>query len=80
MTGGVDADFHVVVVGAGNAALCAALSTREQGGDVVVLENAARSAQGGNCPYAAATSGSCTTAWTTCEDFCRTCRTPMGRS
>ena len=28
MTGGVDADFHVVVVGAGNAALCAPTAPR----------------------------------------------------
>ena len=43
--------YDVVVVGAGNAALCAALSAREQGTRVVVLEKAPPSAQGGNCPY-----------------------------
>ena len=43
--------YDVVVVGAGNAALCAALSAREQGSTVVVLEKAPQSAQGGNCSY-----------------------------
>ena len=38
----------VVVVGAGNAALCAALAAREQGADVLVLEKAPEHLRGGN--------------------------------
>jgi tricarballylate dehydrogenase len=41
-------DFDVVVVGAGNAALCAALAARERGAKVLVLEKAAKHARGGN--------------------------------
>ena len=49
--GSIRETFDVVVVGAGNAALCAALSARENGARVVVLEKAPRSEQGGNCPF-----------------------------
>ncbi|MDA0366684.1 MAG: FAD-dependent oxidoreductase, partial [Chloroflexi bacterium] len=41
-------EYDVVVVGAGNAALCAALSAREAGARVLVLEKATREERGGN--------------------------------
>jgi threonine dehydrogenase-like Zn-dependent dehydrogenase len=37
---GLQVDFDVVVVGAGNAALCAALAANESGAKVLVLERA----------------------------------------
>ncbi|HET8718662.1 MAG TPA: FAD-dependent tricarballylate dehydrogenase TcuA [Nocardioidaceae bacterium] len=43
----------VVVVGAGNAALCAALAAREQGAEVVVLERAPKATAGGNTAFTA---------------------------
>jgi tricarballylate dehydrogenase len=46
------ADYDVVVVGAGNAALAAAVSARERGaGRVVALEKAPRELRGGNTHY-----------------------------
>ena len=46
-------DFDVVVVGAGNAACCAALSAAEQGARVVVLERAPKNESGGNSRFTA---------------------------
>ena len=48
-----DRKADVVVVGAGNAAMCAALAAREQGAEVVVLEAAPESESGGNSRYTA---------------------------
>jgi len=45
-------DYDVIVVGAGNAAMAAAMSAREQGaGRVVVLEKATEALRGGNTHY-----------------------------
>src|SRR5207248_1900161 len=45
--------FDVVVVGAGNAGLCAALAAREHGCKVLVLEAAPEAERGGNSRYTA---------------------------
>ncbi len=44
--------YDVVVVGKGNAALCAALSAHDQGAKVVVLEAASEDEHGGNSRFA----------------------------
>lgn len=45
--------YDVVVVGAGNAALCAALAARESGATVLVLERAPYEHRGGNTAFTA---------------------------
>ena len=45
-------EYDVVVVGKGNAALCAALAAKEQGAKVAVLEAASEDEHGGNSRFA----------------------------
>lgn len=46
-------DWDVIVVGAGNAAFCAALAAREKGASVLMLERAPQEENGGNSRFAA---------------------------
>ncbi len=47
------ADWDVIVVGAGNAAFCAAHAAREQGASVLMLERAPKEENGGNSRFTA---------------------------
>ena len=49
----VDLTYDVIVVGGGNAALCAALSAREHCQRVLVLERAPEAEAGGNSRFTA---------------------------
>ena len=49
----MQSSYDVVVVGAGNAALCAALAARETGATVLVLERAPKAERGGNTAFTA---------------------------
>lgn len=49
----MQASYDVVVVGGGNAALCAAISARESGAKVLVLERAPYEERGGNSRFTA---------------------------
>jgi tricarballylate dehydrogenase len=49
----MDMKYDVVVVGGGNAALCAALSARQAGARVLVLERAPHGEHGGNSAFTA---------------------------
>lgn len=66
--GVTSARVDVVVVGGGNAALCAAVSAAEQGADVLVLERAPEQHRGGNSAF---TGGAFRVAYRGAEDICR---------
>src|SRR5262249_1073718 len=51
--GGTMPEYDVIVVGAGNAAFCAALAAQEQGAKVVMLEAASEEEAGGNSRFTA---------------------------
>lgn len=59
-------DFDVLVVGAGNAALCAALAANESGAKVLLLERAPQEEYGGNSRFA---SGSMRFAYNSGDDL-----------
>ena len=44
----VSRDYDVLVIGGGNAALCAAMTARETGASVLILEKSPRDSRGGN--------------------------------
>jgi tricarballylate dehydrogenase len=46
-------EWEIIVVGSGNAALCAALAAREKGREVIVIEKAHPDLAGGNTAYTA---------------------------
>ncbi|HEV8656363.1 MAG TPA: FAD-dependent tricarballylate dehydrogenase TcuA [Candidatus Limnocylindria bacterium] len=54
MRADADQDVDVVVVGAGNAGLCAAIAARERGARVLVLEKAPRAERGGDTAFTGA--------------------------
>jgi tricarballylate dehydrogenase len=59
---------NILVVGAGNAALCAAISAAENGANVTILERAPRAARGGNSAF---TGGCFRTVYHGAEDIAR---------
>lgn len=62
------ADYDVIVVGAGNAALCAAMAARENNARVLVLERAPEHEKGGNSYF---TAGGFRFAHDGLEDVCK---------
>jgi tricarballylate dehydrogenase len=59
---------HIMIVGAGNAALCAAIAAAEKGAAVTMLERAPRHARGGNSAF---TGGCFRTVYDGVEDIAR---------
>ena len=59
---------HVVVVGGGNAALCAAIAARQQGAQVTLLERAPEALAGGNSRF---TAGAMRSVYAGAEDLLR---------
>jgi len=45
--------YDVIVIGAGNAAFCAALAARENGATVLMIERASKEESGGNSRFTA---------------------------
>src|SRR5208337_3204553 len=64
----MDAEFDVIVVGGGNAALCAALAAREGGARTLVLECAPEAERGGNSRF---TAGAMRVAYNGVDDLAR---------
>src|SRR6202165_2521365 len=64
----MSSSYDVVVVGAGNAALCAALAARESGASVLELECAPEAERGGNSRF---TAGAMRVAYNGVEDLAR---------
>ena len=63
-------DYDVIVVGAGNAAFCAALAARETGASVLMLERAPQHLNGGNSRF---TAGAMRFAYNGAEDIRALC-------
>jgi len=63
-------EYDAVVVGAGNAALCAALSAREAGIEVLLLERAPKAERGGNTAF---TAGAMRVAYNGADDIVELC-------
>ena len=59
-------ECDVLIVGAGNAAMCAALAARENGAEVIVLERAPIELRGGNSTF---TAGAIRVAYNTLADL-----------
>ena len=59
-------DWDVIVVGSGNAALCAAIAAKEKGREVLVIEKARPTLAGGNSKY---TAGAMRFVYTTKDDL-----------